>query len=280
MQQYFNYNGEYIEVEKPVFGTSSPFFASSEFLREEIFVSGKGIFFFDKYMLKLRQAMHLLGWPVLAKFDQERSAFELEIDRLLHRNRLYQGVNVRLTVFPEIKDGRLTTSYILQTIKLPYSRYYLNEKGLRLDVFSTMPKLRSHLSGWRSPFELVYSAADRQCKRKLYDECILLNESGFVTETNHYNIFIVKEQTLYTPALSEGAYNGVIRDVIAEIAPKIGCEVKEIVNFVPDNLIKVEEVLLADMVNGVKWVLGFKEKRYFNRNGANLVKALNDLMGI
>lgn len=280
MQQYFNYNGEYIEVEKPVFGTNSPFFTSSEFLREEIFVSGKSIFYFDKYMLKLRQALHLLGWPILPKFDQDRSSFELEIDRLLHRNRLYQGVNVRLTVFPEMQDGRITTSYILQTIKLPYSRYHINEKGVRLDVFNTLPKLRSNLSGWRSPFEMIYSAADRQCKRKLYDECILLNESGYVTETNHYNIFIVNNETFYTPALNEGAYNGIIRDVIIEIAPKIGYEVKEIINFAPENLIKVEEVLLADMVYGVKWVLGYKEKRYFNRTGANLVKVLNASLGI
>ena len=61
---------------------------------------------------------------------------------------------------------------------------------------------------------------------KGYDEAILLNSQGSVTEASAENIFIVKDNTLFTPSVSSGALNGITRDSILAIAKhsKISCK--------------------------------------------------------
>lgn len=60
------------------------------------------------------------------------------------------------------------------------------------------------------------------------DEAILLNAQGNVTEGSTDNIFIVKNNKIITPAISDGALDGITRGVIFEIADEQGleCEAK------------------------------------------------------
>ena len=49
------------------------------------------------------------------------------------------------------------------------------------------------------------------------DEAILLNAQGHVTEGSTDNIFIVKDKKIFTPAISDGALEGITRDMIFEV---------------------------------------------------------------
>lgn len=50
------------------------------------------------------------------------------------------------------------------------------------------------------------------------DEAILLNSHGNVSEGTADNIFIVRNKTLLTPPVTDGALNGITRDVILKLA--------------------------------------------------------------
>jgi branched-chain amino acid aminotransferase len=58
-------------------------------------------------------------------------------------------------------------------------------------------------------------------------ESILLNTSGHVAECTGDNIFIVKNSSILTPAATEGALEGITRNMIMEIAQKAGIETRE-----------------------------------------------------
>jgi branched-chain amino acid aminotransferase len=60
-----------------------------------------------------------------------------------------------------------------------------------------------------------------------YDEGILLNMAGHVTDGPGENIFIVKDGVLYTPPFSAGCLDGITRDSIIDIAHDQGYEVLE-----------------------------------------------------
>jgi branched-chain amino acid aminotransferase len=60
-----------------------------------------------------------------------------------------------------------------------------------------------------------------------YDEAILLNTQGFVSECTGENIFIVKNGVLITPNLASGALAGITRDSVMTIARDLGYEVRE-----------------------------------------------------
>lgn len=59
------------------------------------------------------------------------------------------------------------------------------------------------------------------------EEAIMLNAEGFVSECTGDNVFIVKEDHLFTPPLSAGALYGITRRVVMEIATESGLTVGE-----------------------------------------------------
>lgn len=54
------------------------------------------------------------------------------------------------------------------------------------------------------------------------DEAILLNASGGVAEGTADNVFIVRHGKLFTPPPSDGALEGITREIILELAQEIG----------------------------------------------------------
>ncbi len=58
-------------------------------------------------------------------------------------------------------------------------------------------------------------------------EAVMLNEQGYVAECTGDNLFLLKNGTLLTPLISDGALDGITRSVIIEIAEKLGVPVKE-----------------------------------------------------
>jgi len=58
-----------------------------------------------------------------------------------------------------------------------------------------------------------------------YDEAMLLDASGFVSEGSGENLFVVKDGVVYTPDLSAGALNGITRNTVLHICKDLGLEV-------------------------------------------------------
>ena len=58
-----------------------------------------------------------------------------------------------------------------------------------------------------------------------YDEALLLDSSGFVSEGAGENVFLVKDGVVYTPDLSAGALNGLTRNTVLRICDDLGIEV-------------------------------------------------------
>jgi branched-chain amino acid aminotransferase len=59
------------------------------------------------------------------------------------------------------------------------------------------------------------------------EEAIMLNAEGFISECTGDNLFIVKENHLFTPPLSAGALYGITRRVVMELAAESGLKVSE-----------------------------------------------------
>ncbi|MDP1534365.1 MAG: aminotransferase class IV, partial [Rubrivivax sp.] len=60
-----------------------------------------------------------------------------------------------------------------------------------------------------------------------YDEALLLDASGFVSEGAGENLFVIKKGVVYTPDLSAGALNGITRDTIFAICQDMGLKLVE-----------------------------------------------------
>ena len=102
----------------------------------------------------------------------------------------------------------------------------------------------------------VWAVAEAQ--REGFDEVVLLNERGEVSECTAANIFAVNGDKVLTPPLSSGCLEGVTRGVLTEVAAEAGTAVVE-QTLRMDDLYKAEEVFITSTnrnVIGVREIAG------------------------
>jgi branched-chain amino acid aminotransferase len=274
-----NFNGEIVPEDTKLVGISNRAFKYGDGLFESMrFMKGR-LKFADLHAARLQKGMKALKIEGSAQLD----AWFLneKTEELARRNKLKNG-RLRLTVFRD-SDGLYTPlqnkmAWCLEIKPLDEPRYFLNPKGLIVDVFSELPKSTNYLSNIKTCNSLTYVMAGLFKAQNKLDEAILLNQSGFLCEASAANIFIYYQKHLYTPALSEGCVEGVMRQVIIDIARQINIPVTE-AQINPDILYEADEVFLTNASRGIQSVMGFGIKRYFNELSKVLIEELNKLQG-
>jgi branched-chain amino acid aminotransferase len=122
---------------------------------------------------------------------------------------------------------------------------YLGEEGMKRGIrVKTSSYTRHHVNITMTQAKAVsnYSnsiLANMEATDNGYDEALLLDASGFVSEGAGENIFVIKDGMLYTPDLSAGALNGITRNTIFHIAADLGLSIKE-------KRITRDEIYIAD----------------------------------
>ena len=91
-----------------------------------------------------------------------------------------------------------------------------------------------------------------------------MNQEGFLCEALTSNIFVYYDKVLYTPALNQGCIDGVMRRVVMDMAEDEGIPVVE-AQISPEIMKKADELFCTNAVQGIQWVMGYKQKRYFNK---------------
>jgi branched-chain amino acid aminotransferase len=69
--------------------------------------------------------------------------------------------------------------------------------------------------------------AKREAKLGGYDEAILLDANGYVSEGSGENIFVVRKDVIVTPDLSSSILEGITRDTVITLARELGMTVVE-----------------------------------------------------
>ncbi len=77
-----------------------------------------------------------------------------------------------------------------------------------------------------------------------YDEAIMLNQQGCITDGTGENVFIVRNGVLVTPPVSAGALDGITKASVATIARDLGYEVRE-ENLVRTDLYNADEAFFT-----------------------------------
>ena len=105
--------------------------------------------------------------------------------------------------------------------------------------------------------------ATQDAKKRKFNEAILLDKDGNVSEAPGENIFIVKNKTLITPPLSSSALDGITRKSILEYSKIIGIKSK-IKKITKDELKKADEVFLTGTAAEITPVIKIESKKIGN----------------
>jgi branched-chain amino acid aminotransferase len=110
---------------------------------------------------------------------------------------------------------------------------YLGDDALVNGVRMTVSSWRRHDPNIIPPQAKVTGAYVNSALAKLeavragYDEAIMLNPHGFVSEASGENLFIVRDGEILTPPLASGPLAGITRSSVMRIAADLGMPVVE-----------------------------------------------------
>ncbi|MEK9895432.1 MAG: branched-chain amino acid transaminase [Burkholderiaceae bacterium] len=122
---------------------------------------------------------------------------------------------------------------------------YLGEEGMARGIrVKTSSYTRHHVNITMTQAKAVSNytnsiLANMEALDDGYDEALLLDATGFVSEGAGENLFVVKDGVIYTPDLSAGALNGITRNTVLHIAKDLGIEVVQ-------KRITRDEIYIAD----------------------------------
>jgi branched-chain amino acid aminotransferase len=123
----------------------------------------------------------------------------------------------------------------------PIHRLCLQPMG----IFSTGCYAGAKMLSW-----VPHAAVLERVHAEGFDDALLLNEKGRLAECTSANIFLVRDGRVLTPPLSSGCLAGITREVLFEVAPKVGIEIVER-DLSPEDLARVQEVFISSTTREV-----------------------------
>jgi aminodeoxychorismate lyase len=194
-------------------------------------------------------------------------------------NGIASGGRVRITFFRE-SAGFYTPaedrcSFLVQCHRLENNLYELNKKGLHLTLYNQNLKPAVTLSSLKTLNALIYVLAGIYARNQGCDDALIMNDYENIIESTNANLFVVKNETIYTPGLDEGCVSGVMRGNILKIIENHTEYQLQRGNLRLREIVDADEVFLTNTIRGISWVVGFREKRYYNRVSTHLMALLN-----
>jgi branched-chain amino acid aminotransferase len=168
----------------------------------------------------------------------------VHLHEVIRANKVMEGAARIYLVYNSVGFWQSDEKYpqvdlIIYTAGLPEHR-----ETVRLAIREHGRHAASPLAGVKTISWLNNVWAVAEAVKEGFDEVVMLNERGEVTECTSANIFIVRGEKVLTPPLNSGCLEGVTRGILMEIAPEAGVSVLEQA-LRPEDLYSADEVFIS-----------------------------------
>ena len=270
-----NFNGTLESPENFTFTINNRAFKYGDGIFETVKVLNNNLVFWEDHYFRLMSSMRMLRMKIPMSFTLE--FLEAEILKTIKSQEASSSFRVRLSVYRQ--DGGLytpTTNNIDYLIEV--SPLKIQEKtSYTVDLFKDFYNYSGLLSTVKTNNRMLNTLASVFASENDLDNAILLNEKKGVVEATNGNIFIVKGNTIKTPALTEGCIKGITRGKIIEIITKnVDFEVEE-TSISPFEIQKADEVFITNAITGIQIVTNYRKKVFSRVVGDKLSNSLRIL---
>jgi branched-chain amino acid aminotransferase len=169
------------------------------------------------HLRRLRASLDMAG----LELHRDTATLEEDVHEVVRANDLRQDIHMRLAVFLAADDGTPedTGPCLVSIVPVAVSRYF-GKPTLDLGVSSwaripdrAMPPRMKSIANYHNGRQ-----ASIEAKRNGYDAPLMLNEAGRIAEGFGYNVFLVRDGRLVTPAVTESILEGITRDSVLRLA--------------------------------------------------------------
>ncbi len=272
MKKLLLYNGQIIdEKEIPVdFWRNRAYYYGDAFF-ESIRVHKGKIQLFDLHFERIIKASQV--FQIQLNFDIVQ--LKSQLIQLIEKSKL-QEARIRLQI-TRTADGFYNISnqnsiYLAEISPLSFeTRHLLAPKNLIIYHLDKKEKQRNSAFKAGQVFALVQAGIF--ASKNNADDAIILNQNNEVIETTTANIYLVKNNTIITPALDSGGVNGIFRTLIFQNKENIPFKIEE-KNILIEDLLSADEVFVSNAIAGVQSISKIDKKEFQNNEVAAYLQQL------
>jgi branched-chain amino acid aminotransferase len=209
--------------------------------------------------------------------------------QLSKKNNCEELGRTRLSVFRGnggLHNDNRDAQYLVESWGLDEQENRLNESGLIIDIFNDAKKSCDQFSNLKSANYLPYTMAAIHAQENKYNDCLVLNTQGRICDSSIANVFLIRNESIITPPLSEGCVDGVMRKWLVETignrqyatsqpaskdggSQEINFRIQEAPVTIED-LESASEIFLSNAIYGIRWVKQFRKVTYSNSDTTNI----------
>ena len=273
-----NFNGNLISEEVDILNERNRAFRYGDGLFETIRTYVDKIYFWEDHYLRLMASMRILRMEIPMNFTMEYLSDQ--IIRTLEANDLQQkATRVRLTVFrneggfysPETND----VSFVISAEEIQHPFFVFDKSPYKVDLFKEHYLNTGLLSTLKTNNRVLNVVGSIYAEEAGLDNLILLNHKKQVVEVLQGNLFLVKDNILITPPLTDGCLNGIIRKKIIELVKNVQEFSLEEKSISPFELQQADEMFITNAITGIRSVTHYRRKEYKTEMAGNILGKLN-----
>lgn len=266
--KYICLDGNILPEDQPALYVTNRSYRYGDAVFETMRVKSGSILLESFHFERLFDSLHRLGFDLPLFLTPP---FLLKSVLLLcKKNDCLDAARVRLSV--SRGNGNLSdpaqAQFLVECMAVNPGIELLNENGFIIEIYPEAIKHHDRFSDIKSANYLPYVMASRFAKLNSLDDALLLNTNNMVADASIANIFLVNNQKLYTPSLTQGCIAGVMRRWLIENYNAVETSVSI------QDLLDADEVFLTNAVYGLRWVKLFREKTYSH----TMISAIHDAL--
>lgn len=252
------FNSRIIDTSKPLILSSNRAFCYGDGLFETIVTGADRIDLIGSHLGRMERGCQILGMDLPAVLTQEY--LRESIQQLAIENGIKGNVRTKLMVWRN--EGGLyapsenTTSFLLECKPATKPFFRSTEE---IGISEVNHTHWSPISFAKTMNALNYVLAGKEMAEKGWDEILLTDSKGNLSETHIANVFWITNGELYTPSLSTGCIEGVMRNALLELASDVGISIKESLQ-TAEHLEKAQSIFSTN-ASGIAWFKKFEGRK-------------------
>ena len=247
---YIFINDAIVSDSNPVIHANDRGFLLGDGLFETIKATNGQLLFFAEHYTRLQTSATVLDIPL--RYDL--AVLENQCQQLLVQNKLQnKTAAIRITLTRGVgQRGISILASALPTLLISAQAYDdAPRKAIRMMVTNIKRNEYSPLTQLKTTNYLESIMTRKVAQERGFDEGLMLNTKGMITESSIANVFFIIDDTLITPPISDGVLPGIMRQRILEycVANSIACEERSVL---PNELSQVTAAFQTNSLIGIQ----------------------------
>ena len=272
-----NFNGKITNPSDQLINNRAFLYGDAVF--ESIIIFNDKILFWEDHYFRLMSSMRIIRLEIPDKYTPE---FFMENIIKIHNNISQTGnsrirINIYRSSAGKYKPEKNTPSFIISCESINYNNYELNKGHYEVDLYKDYYLDNQLISSIKSNNKIINVVASIYASENGFDNCVLLNKDRLVSEFINSNLFIIKDEKIYTPTLKSGCLNGVVRKNLFKILSVSSFELCE-QDLSTFDITQSDEIFGTNIAQGIFSVTKFRKKNYDCSKTKKIITMLNDFI--